>query len=323
MYADVDPRTRQVRAALRRWTDGQATITTVPAEYATRYLPDRTVFYERGRNGWTEQGRDEHQLGEVAIVPLVNRARLADWGGRSELTPILPLAHAANKIATDMMVAAEFVALPLRGIFGIGPDDLEDAKGNKLTALQAIMGRLLTLPDTEGREFEFPAADLSNFHKTINQLAQPVASLAGLPPHYLGQATTNPPSADSIRSNEVRLIKRAERRQRAFGGGHEQAMRLVRRFQEGGGALDPEMRRLETIWRDASTPTVAAKADAAVKLRAAQIVPLRQTREDLGYTQGQILRMETEDKQVAANDPLAALARMQAGGAAEPVPAEG
>jgi hypothetical protein len=270
---------------------------------ATLYLPGSTVEYQRQADGsWVEQERDDHGLGEVPVVPIVNRLRLADWCGRSELSPILPLAHAANKIATDMMVAAEFVALPLRGIFGVGPEDFEDAGGNKLTALQAMLGRLLTIPDDDGtaRQFEFTSANLSNFHETINRLAQLVASIAGLPPHYLGMATDNPPSADAIRSNEARLVKRAERRQRAFGGSHEKANRIVRRIQEGD--WDPALRRLETIWRDASTPTLAQKADAAVKLYnlPVPIVPLRQTREDLGYSDAQIARMEDGDAEAEA-----------------------
>lgn len=299
VYADIDPRTRGVRAALRRYAGYQGMVAREPEYYATLYLPDQTVHYERAGLGgqYKEVDRDQHGLGVPPIVPLVNRARLADWCGRSELAPILPVAHAANKIATDMMVAAEFVALPLRGIFGIGPGDLEDEAGNKMTALQAIMGRLLTLPvDAQGaRQFEFTSANLGNFHETLNQLARLVASLAGLPPYYVGLTTENPPSADAIRSSEIRLIKRAERRQRAFGGSHERLARLVRRFQDGD--WNPRYRRLETIWRDAATPTVAQKADAAVKLYnlPSPIVPLRQTREDLGYSQVQIARMEQED----------------------------
>jgi hypothetical protein len=300
VFGDVDPRTRTVRAALRRYVDTEAAANSATGRrYATLYLPDRTVYFVDEKIDQT----DEHGLGVVPIVPIINRSRLSDWCGRSELSPILPLVHAANKIATDMMVAAEFVALPLRGIFGIGPEDLEDGSGNKMTALQAILGRLLLLPDADGtgKQFEFPAADLGNFHRTINSLAQLVGSIAGLPPHYLGQATDNPPSADAIRSNEIRLVKRAERRQRAFGGAHEAAMRLVHRFQTGD--WDPAYRRLETAWRDASTPTVAQKSDAAVKLNAGGIVPKRQTREDLGYTEAQIELMEAADDAEAANNP--------------------
>jgi hypothetical protein len=313
VFADIDPRTRLPRAALRLWTDGADSLVRVPERLATLYLPDRTVFY-RLDGGWqeTEGTRDEHQLGAVPIVPLVNRARLADRYGQSELSPILPLAHAANKIATDMMVAAEFVALPLRGIFGLGPGDLEDQDGNKLTALQAILGRLLTLPDDDGtaRQFEFTSANLANFHDTIGQLARLVASIAGLPPDYLGLATDNPPSAESRRAGEIRLTKRAERKQVPFGGAYEHTMRLVKRIQEG--AWDPRYRRLETKWRDPATPTIAQKADAAVKLYSTPggpIVPRRQTREDLGYTDAQIRRMEAEDAAEAERDPLAAATR--------------
>lgn len=325
VFAWVDPRTRQVRAALRRWTDHVDTLARTREEYATLYLPDRTVFYQlagatTGLGAVREIERDEHGLGVVPLVPLVNRARLADRYGRSELTPILPLARAANKIATDMMVAAEFVALPLRGIFGIGPGDLEDAEGNKLTALQAILGRLLTIPDDEGtaKQFEFASANLATFHGTINQLAKLVASIAGLPPHFLGEHTENPASADAIRSSEARLVKRVERRQVPFGGAYEQTMRLVKRFQSGD--WDPKYRRLETIWRDASTPTVAQKADAAVKLYnlPKPIATRRQTREDLGYSAAQIARMETEDKAEAEADPVGQMTRALAHAGALP-----
>jgi hypothetical protein len=185
--------------------------------------------------------------------------------------------------------------------------------------MKALMGRLLTVPDDEKvmRQFEFASAQLSNFHDSINQLARLVASLSGLPPHFLGLATDNPPSADAIRSAEIRLIKRAERKQRAFGGAYEKAMRISRMLV---GDDDPKWKRLETIWRDASTPTVAESADAAVKKFTGGIVPLRQTREDLQYTEAQIDRMEAEDEAKAASDPLAELVRQGGQPAVPPAP---
>jgi hypothetical protein len=321
VFADIDPRTRGVRSAIRVYgygfgygyqgldgqTGSEALVNGRIEKYATVYEPNQTSFYDL-TSEWKLIERDEHGLGVVPIVPMVNRSRLADWRGRSELDAILPLAHAANKLATDMMVAAEFIAVPLRGIFGVSPADFEDADGNRLSPMQVLMGRLLAIPDDEkvARQFEFASAQLSNFHESINQLARLVASLSGLPPHFLGLSTENPPSADAIRSAEARLVKRAERKQRAFGGSYEKAMRIVRRLQ---GDDDPKWRRLETIWRDASTPTVAQTADAAVKKFTSGITTLRQTRLDLQYTEAQIDRMEAEDEQAAARDPLAAIVR--------------
>lgn len=296
VWAETDPRNRKVRAALRRYCDEDARGRNGD-QYATLYLPDATSYYEFKRNGWTLTDKDEHGLGVPPIVPIINRSRLSDRTGRSELSPVLPLARAANKAATDMMVAAEFVALPLRGFMGLGPEALEDGEGNQLTAMEAIMGKLLMIPDGGGgavKNFEFASAQLKNFTDVIDKLAQLVASIAGLPPHYMGMSTDNPPSADAIRSNEARLVKKAERRQRAFGGSHEEAMRLVRRIQEGD--WDPRLRRLETKWRNASTPTIAQKADAAVKLKTAGISTLEQARIDVGYTDAERRRMKAEDQ---------------------------
>lgn len=318
VFAEIDPRTRQTRAALRRTQETDSLVRT-PERYATLYLPDQTIWYDWA-GGWREIDRDEHNLGVPPLVPLVNRPRLrqdrrTSTGthrfhlGHSELSPIIPLSDAANKLATDMMVAGEFVAIPLRGFFGVQPGDFEDEHGNKLTALQAILGRLLTLARPDGKEFEFAAARLDNFHQSINALAHLVAAVAGLPPHYLGLTTTNPASADAIRSAESRLVKRVERKQRSFGGTWKRVMQLVRRFQTG--EWDPGLKQLEVDWRDASTPTVAQKADAVMKLYnlPKPIITRRQAREDLGYTDVQIQRMEAEDRAEAEADPVGVIAR--------------
>jgi hypothetical protein len=285
--ASFDPRTRSVRAALKAWKDEEA-----GGEYATLYLPDATHFYGTDeRNQWVELDRDEHRLGVVPVVPLVNRALTMKPEGVSELADVVPISDAACKVATDMMIAAEFHAMPRRWVVGMGADEFTDAQGRPLSEWSRIAGRVWAHEDEAVKMGQFPEADLSNFHSTINALARLVASMAGLPVDFLGLATENPPSAEARRAGLERLVKRAERRQRAFGGSWERVMRTALLVA----GEDVDATGLETIWRDASTPTVAQKADAAVKLHAEGIVPTRQVREDLGYTQAQIDRMETLD----------------------------
>lgn len=335
MYADVDPRTRKVRAALRRVVE-QGDIARATERFATLYLPDATVWYEWGQDGegWVEIDRDDHGLGEVPVVPVVNRARLSSrqdrYGrytrriGTSELAPIIPLSDAANKVATDMMLTSEFHAVPLRGFWGVGPEDLHDKDGNQLTALQAIMNRFLTLPVPEGegaqgKEFEFTPAALTNFHTTIDQLARQASAMGGVPPNYFGLAADDASSADAIRSRESRLVKRCERKQIAFGGSYEHAMRIVRRIQSGD--WEPRLRRLETDWRNAATPTIAQAADAAVKLYTTvpePILPLSQARRRVGMTDAQIRNAEKEDERRRQQDPLGVIARGVQQGESEP-----
>ncbi|MEU1496998.1 phage portal protein [Streptomyces sp. NPDC005732] len=304
MQVDRDPRTRCVRAALKRWHEQDPLTDAVLDRYAALYLPDETVYYRQTSvTSWQETDRDKHKLGQVPVVPLVNRGRIMKPNGVSELARILPLSDAACKIATDMMVSAEFHAVPRRVAFGVDEEDFQDANGNKVSKWSRIAGRIWAMSKKKGGEdgadvIQFPEAQLSNFHATIELLARLVGGMAGLPPHFLGLDTNNPPSADAIRSAETRLVKRAERRQRSFGGSYEDMNRLILRFRDGG--WDPRAQNLETLWRDPSTPTFAQKADAVVKLVQANILPVEQGREDLGYTAVQRQRMRQMDEDSVA-----------------------
>ena len=75
--------------------------------------------------------------------------------------------------------------------------------------------------------------------------------------------------------------------------------------------MNPELRRLEMVWRDPATPTRAQTADAVVKLLSTPkpVLSLRQAREDLGYTDAAITRMEDDDAREAERNPLAGIAR--------------
>lgn len=300
--ADWEPRTRTVRAALKRWHETDLLTGQVLNQYATLYLPNATYWYRQlGPTTWQEDNRDEHELGVVPVVPLVNRPRVMRPGGTSELTDVLPLSDAACKVATDMMVSAEYHAMPRRVAFGFDEDDFTDENGKPVSVWSRLAGRIWataknrkTGTDGDGADvIQFPEANLANFHETLNQLARLAASLSGQPPHFFGLATDNPPSADAIRAAEIRLIKRAERRQQAFGGGYGAAGRLVLRIRDG--VWNPRAASLETVWRDPATPTRAQAADATVKLVQAGVIPVEQGREDMGYTAVQRERMRMWD----------------------------
>lgn len=309
VHVDIDPRTREVRAALKRQYDEHDD--GYSDAYATLYLPNETVWLSSDNSGgtWNETQRDEHGMGAVPVVPLVNRPRTRRRRsapprlGRSELASVLPLSDAACKVATDMMISAEFHAMPRRYALGFDKDDFVDSTGRTLTPWEAVAGVLWASsksPKDDGVAVgQFPEADLANFHATLNALSRLVASLSGLPPHFLGHATENPASAEGIRSAESRHIKRAERRQRSFGDGWDQVVQRVLQVRDG--RVPQEAQRVETQWTDAATPTFAAQADGVVKLYSAdKLLPRRSARRALGYSDAQIRDMETEDREAYA-----------------------
>lgn len=318
MAADFDPYTRRITAALRVLSDEpedeprdrddhQAT---KPPYAARLYLPDRTVSLERVPRGgrWAVTGEDVHQLGRPLVEMLTNRGRAGERSGASEMRDVIALTDAACRTLTNMQGAQELLAVPQRYVLGARQEDFTDPAGNPVPAWEAYIGRFLMLANEDAKTGQFPAADLRNFTEVMNLYAKLVASVTGLPPHYLGMSTDNPASADAIRSSEARLVKRAERRQRAFGGTWERVMRLamlVEGMDASAGAA------METVWRDASTPTVAARADAVTKLVAAGILPVEAAWEELGYSpqyRARLRAMTDTDPAVrylAATDPAA------------------
>lgn len=312
VFAERDPRTRKVSAAVKRWEEGDDT---EKVQRATLYLPDSTESFVFEDKVWRSTGpADVHELGRVPVVPLVNRPRILRPDGLSEFHDIIPVADAANKMATDMMVSGEYHAMPRRWAVGLKADDFVGPDGEPISVWSRDTGRLWSSENENVKMGQFQESDLSVFHNSIKLLAQLAQQILALPAHYLNFSSVNPPSADAMRSAESQFVKRVERKHTYLGGSWEEVQRLVLRFQTG--AWDEQARSLETVWRDPSTPTVAQQADATVKLTQAGVVPVEQARIDLGYTQEQRDRMLEMDDRAKSNPDIANLTRSIAAEAA-------
>jgi hypothetical protein len=147
---------------------------------------------------------------------------------------------------------------------------------------------------------QFAAHDPTGMTKIIDLYARIMSSQFGLPPHMLGYTTDNPASADAIRSTEAKLVKRSERRIRRFGASWQQAMRLALWVRDG--EPPDKARRIETVWRNPATPTVAAQVDATVKLVQAGVLPADSdvTLEMAGFTESQRQRITVDRRRSAA-----------------------
>jgi hypothetical protein len=292
MIAVRDPRTHRVSAALRLY-DEEGGI----ANRATFYLPNRTYWLIRQNGKWVNEYKpDVHNLGTVPVVPFVNRARATRRFGSvlegiSEMTDVIPIAESASRAATGLQLAQETIAAPQRGVLGATKGDFIDADGKQLSAWEAYFGSVWALSNKDAKTFQFDGADLNNWDTAITMYARQASGVTGLPIDHFGVNTENPPSAEGQRAGDTRLIKRAERRQTTFGHGWESVQRLVMRFRDG--AWSDEARRMETIWRDPGTPTVAQVTDAVVKRYSAGLIDWETAQERMGETPAAIEQMKT------------------------------
>lgn len=315
LHAVIDPRTRQVTQAIRAVYDEEGT----KVISATLYLPMQTVVWIKDENGdWVILSQIPHNLEMVPVIPIANRTRLSDLTGTSEITPeIRSCTDAAARIMMDMQATAELMAIPQRLIFGAKPQEVgvDPATGQKL--FDAYIAAILAFEDPQGKASEFSAAELRNFAEAIAVLDKKVASYTGLPPQYLSAQSDNPASAEAIKASESRLVKMVERKNKIFGGAWEQAMRVAYKVMKGGD-VPPDYYRMESIWSDPSTPTYAAKADAAAKLYAAGqgVIPKKRARYDMGYSISEVTEMEVWDE-----EEIPALTALQAIVNPKPAPA--
>lgn len=288
---DYDPGGRTVRAALKRWRDGDV-------EFATLYLRDVIYRYAARSselNAATAPAFEllevlNNPLGAVPIVPMVNRGRLLNRSGRSELASIAPLADGINKLVTDMMVTSEFYVTPRRYVTGLQVPSDPAARERFQAEMrefweEARKSKMLTAGN--GAQFgQFPEATLDGFVKGVNLLTSALAAIGGLPPDDLGLNTTNPASAEARRAAETTLILRAKEKWRPFGGALTRAMRIAiaARDRIPLSAVPQELNRMTVAWEDPATPAIAQAMDAAAKGLEAGIHDVESAQEAVGMS---------------------------------------
>lgn len=296
MIASRDPRTHQITAALRTYSSNEV-INNQAIDRATLYLPDVTRWLKLDSMlGWVDEFEpDQHNLGVVPVVALVNRARatlrrnvLVE--GVSEMADVIPVADSASRALTNTQLLQETLVAPARGVLGMSKGDFVGADGQPLDAWKTYFGAVWASENASAKTFQFDAADTTNMDTVLNMYARQASSVGGLPVEYFGLNTQNPPSADGQRAGETRLIRLAERRQTSFGHAWEQVMRLVLLFRDG--AVSDSARRMETIWRDAGTPTISQVTDAVQKQYASGLLDWESAQEQLGRSPQQIAVMK-------------------------------
>src|SRR5690606_6968958 len=88
--------------------------------------------------------------GPITVVEFLNRSRVGDHQGCSEITPdIRSTVDSASRISMNMAAAAEIMANPQRVFLGVKPEDLVREGGS---VLEAYMAEILTVDNPDDRK---------------------------------------------------------------------------------------------------------------------------------------------------------------------------
>src|SRR5699024_24757 len=200
----LDPVTREVVEAAREYRDESG------QRWAAHYTDTDITYYWQSGAGWRTDRTVPHAADMVPVIPFVNRARIDDRCGRSEIADVIGITDAASRTLTNMQIAQELVAIPQRDVVGASAGDFQDEAGRCKRAWEAYIGNLMLVESENAKPGQFPGANLQTFTEVVNLYGRLVCSVSGLPPNFLGFISENPASADAIRAGEARLVKRAE-----------------------------------------------------------------------------------------------------------------
>lgn len=277
-----DPATRQIKTALKRWKDGET-------GYCTEYGATEIQTYKTagnitdidnvGPHQWEKYGEPvKNPLGVPPVGQVLNRDRLLDFDGVSEMSGILDLTDALNKILLDALVTSEDYARPRR--WATGMEIVEDEDGNPVNPYGDDSKRVWTNEASEGKFGQFAQADMSGYGEMASLFIQQIGALKGLPAHYLGLPNDQPPGADAIRSSEASLVSHARRAISTMGSDFAWIAALVVAVRDG---VDPYDVDVETVWANPETRTPAQAADAAAKLAGIGVPLETLLADELGY----------------------------------------
>ena len=307
VWVETDPVTRDPRFGIKRWWDpherkGFLNIYRPEeiSKWQTKGPHDTIDISNVPANSW-ERRSDEPTLpnpfGRVPLVPFINRRRILAPTGESELTDVLPLADAVNKLATDLMISSEFHSMPRRWATGV--EVVENEEGVVQETFSQLKGRTWIAEAADARIGSLPEADLQGFISAIEAFSIQLMSIGHIPPHYGNAAKGSLASADSIRASEASLVSVVRKKMRTFGGAWEDVMKLA--LMAANGDLSKQEEQLECQWRNPENRTESELVDAAIK-RSGIGIPDAQLWEDLGYSEAQIKRMKkmrTEQQETA------------------------
>jgi hypothetical protein len=290
---------RQRAAALKMWVDDWTTMRRAnvylpdgiykfqskPSDISTRSTSTEASMAFDERPQWVELPDEfvSNPLGVVPIIPLRNRPRIL-CEGESELADVYRIQNGINGFLFLLALAGYMGAHKQR--WAVGLTIMEDERtGKPKEPFDVDVGKLWVSENSEVKFGEFSQTDLAGYISAIEQKVTHIAVTTRMPKHYLlpeGQE----PSGDALRAAEAGLVKKVERKQRPFGEGLEEAIRLARRFAgEPDSPVDSEV-----VWADAQTDSAAVTADATIKIFAAGLIPLEAAQSLLGFSQTEISR---------------------------------
>lgn len=277
-------------------------------ETAVLYLPHTTQTFKRNTRGgsgkWLLHSTDTHNLGRVPMVTAANAPDSNYPRGRSVISPALRgFVDAGMETLLNAGVIREFTAGPIKAVIGMDQADLIREDGTEIDRGELLQSKLLNLPYNSAEQVMPQLVQLQTQNpQVVFDMLKGYAKLAaqeiGVPASDFGFETVNPTSADAIRENDKRIIKRASAKLPALKQAYSELAELSMLITDT--PLPDDWTLIEPVFSRVETTTPQAAADRVIKMQQSGVfdtlLPLWVYR-DLGLTEQEIKETQAFIKQ--------------------------
>ena len=246
------------------------------------YYRDRLEYYETGsvRNVPTsakafkpsEIPRAENPYGEIPVFHF-----FLSRHSKGDLYNIVTLQDAVNKLFADMMVAAEFVSIQQRYV----------VTSSDTVSLKNAPNEIWVLPEGSSAG-TFPAADLDNFLKSIDKIANSIAIISRTPKHYF-YSSGGEVSGEALLAMEAPLTKKVDQRIASFSSTWAKVGAFLLKLD----GMDLPAKEIQPVWEPATAVQPKTEAE-TVKIWTEAGTPLRTALGWAGKTDAEIKDMEKD-----------------------------
>ena len=242
------------------------------------YYPDRIEKYEA--NGTVSSEKSFHLTEEVenpfGFVPIVEFDI-----GQSELTNIITVQDALNKLFSDMMVVGEFNAFAQR--YAVTNADMGKLKSSPMSFFRFPKGGSDEEPTKVG---EFSASDLTMFLNAMDKLANFIAVVSRTPKHYFMPTGANI-SGEALIAMESPLVKKVKSFMDIFSMGWRELAEIVLTY------LGKNADNIALVWDNVETSQPLTKAQ-EMQIYLQMGIPLETVLRRAGWTTNEITQMHND-----------------------------
>lgn len=204
-YDKAEPRKKNFAAKMWVSDDEKLNLTLYYADHLEYYKSQKKAVNVQDATSLepTKAAQAENPFDEIPVF----HYRLGQRKVKSDLKNVIPIQNGINKLLTDMMVTAEFMAFPQRyvisnaevqGKLKVSPKEIWDLPAGDGIGQQTQTG-------------QFEAAKLENYLNSIDNLATALGSITRTPKHYFFSVGSNL-SGEALIAMEAPLNKKAQDR---------------------------------------------------------------------------------------------------------------